>query len=229
MFLLLRLILAHFVADFLFQPDEVFAARKKSFHGASIHYFLIFFTLILFCLPYAAIFQVWLVIILATITHVIQDEIKLRYVIEKKFSFPVFLFDQFLHILFLAVVLLFDFSYHPPEISNKIIQVYNNNNFVILLIGYLISVFMGAYLWEAFKASWGEKFALSGPRRIKYGMIERLLITTAFINIFLLPLLLIPLIARGLLKPLKFSYGFIFNLVYAALIGSLLKNVFPLF
>ena len=36
MFLFLRLILGHFVGDFILQSDEVYAAKKKGFGGASI-------------------------------------------------------------------------------------------------------------------------------------------------------------------------------------------------
>lgn len=228
MALFLRLVLAHFVADFVLQPDEVFEARKKGFRGAAIHYVVVFFTFFVFALPYLKFWGCWLIIFLASITHAIQDELKLRYIVNKKLTFIIFIFDQIFHILFISFIFLFKFAAEKIPVVNKLTQVYSNDHFVVLGIAYIVSIFMGAYLKDAFKTAYLKNKQITNPIWVKYGMFERCLITTALANNYFLVVLAIPLLVR-ILTGRFFCLDFIFNLIYSSAIGLFLRNFLPIF
>jgi hypothetical protein len=235
MFLFLRLILAHLLGDFVIQPDELYRAKKKNFWGASIHYFVILLLLVIFSYPYLGYLGCWIVIIFATLMHIILDEIKLRVNFTPRLNFIIFILDQILHLVFLSPILYFAFAYTPPPSFAFIFEIYNNNSLIIFIIGYILSIFTGAHLWEVFTISYFRK--VLSPRDpslvkiyvIKYGMFERFIITTSFLGGFLPILLLIPLAFRTLSKNLFFSKEAIFNLFYASMIGFILRQNLPLF
>ena len=224
MFLFLRLILGHFVGDFILQSDEVYAAKKKGFGGASIHYFIIFITLLAFSSPYLDFLGCWAVVTAATLIHLVQDEIKIRVRVPSKLNFVFFIFDQILHIIFLSPILLFKFAYIPPSADSIGALIYSNDFLVILLIGYIVSVFGGAYLWEAFKISYSRKPFSFDNYLLKYGMFERFIITTSFLHLYFLTFLFIPLLFRFLSKRLSFSGEAIANFFYASLIGLFVRQ-----
>lgn len=230
MFLFLRLLAAHFVGDFFFQSDEVYSARKRGFRGATIHYTIVFFTFLLFALPYLKFIECWIVILFAVLTHIVQDEIKIRLFTSSKLNFFSFVIDQILHITFLSPILLFKFAYLPLlPADSVIVRIYNNNSLIIFVIGYILSVFTGAYLWEAFRKSYFKKPDLFNPYFIKYGMFERFIVTTSFLSRYSLVFLIIPLLFRFFSKRLSFSSDLVFNLIYASLIGIFLNQRLPLF
>ena len=229
MFLFLRLVLAHFVADFVLQTDEVYAEKTKDLYGAHIHYIIIFSTLVAFSIPYLDYSGCWFVIGLASLSHMIQDEIKIRHTVSKRMTFPAFLADQILHIAFLLPVFYFSFSRIVPEAKGIVSVVYNNNSFVIFSIGLIMSTLMGAYLWEAFRISYFDDPGPINPFRLKYGVFERLIITIAFLNFKYLLFLLIPLCFRLIKRSLNSYPAIIFNLLYASIIGLLLKDFLPIF
>ena len=157
MFLFLRLLLAHFIGDFFLQTKEVYKARRLGLWGASIHYLVVFLSLLAFSLPYLKYIGCWVAIIFATATHIVQDELKLK-TKSGRSSFIAFIIDQLLHIVFLSPILLFSFAYTPPGAHNTIAVLYNNTPLQLVLLGYIVSIFTGAYLWIAFTASYGKKY-----------------------------------------------------------------------
>ncbi|MFH1772135.1 MAG: DUF3307 domain-containing protein [Candidatus Omnitrophota bacterium] len=229
MFIFLRLVLAHFVADFILQPDEVYIRKKSGIHGARIHYFIIFATLTFFSMPYLKYPAIWLVIMIASFTHIVQDEIKLRYITSKKLNCFVFILDQIIHIVFLAPIFIFPFAEDSLHATNIFIVIYNNDSLIIFCIGYIVAIFMGAYLWEALKISYFKNQVLSNPAFIKYGMFERFVITTAFVNNIYIFFLVFPILFRLISKELRFSSDMVFNLFYASAIGLILRNFSPVF
>lgn len=235
MFLLLRLILAHLVADFVLQPDEIYTAKKKSLRGASIHYLIIFLAFLFFCYPYLKFSGCWLVITFAVFTHVVQDEIKLRKSSSAKTNFFAFIFDQTIHIACLCPVLFFKFAYSPVPYGTTFAVIYNNNSLVMLIIIYILSVLEGAYLWESFKFSYfkeprfRQNPVLFNTYVIKYGMFERFVITTSFLHPYFTAFLIIPFVFRMLSKRLGFSSDLVFNLLYASVLGLFLKRYLTLF
>lgn len=228
MFLFLRLLLAHFLGDTLFQPDEVYAIKTKGFRGTVIHTAIILLTLILFSLPYLKYGGTWLVLAAAGITHLVQDELKIRRFSGKKLNFIVFMLDQIFHIVFLSLIFLFKFAYTAPARQEGIYKLYNNNSLVIIAIGYVVIVFLAAYLWESFKSAYFKNPGIFNPYFIKYGMFERFIIVSAVLFSFL-PFLAIPVIPHILNKRLRFSSEFIYNLFFSVSAGLFLKQFLPIF
>jgi len=229
MFLFLRLILAHFIGDFVLQSDEVYEVKKEGLRGVCAHSAIVFLSFVVFSLPYLQYPATWLIIALAGITHIIQDEVKLRYVTIKKLSFPAFVLDQILHVGMLSPILLCGFAYGEPQGTSRLIEVYRNTSLIIFITGYIASMFMGAYLWESFKVSYFRSPEPLKSFGIKHGMFERLIITTSFLKFPYLVFLLVPVLFRLLAKKVSFSWGFLFNLIYAGAIGILLKQFLPVF
>jgi hypothetical protein len=234
MFLFLKLLLAHFVGDFVLQFDEVYKVKQRGFHGALIHYFIIILSFILFTIPFLGHWQVWLVIIVNSLVHIIQDEIKLRMSSSSKGSLVGFILDQLVHISFLCLILLFPFG-KPLLNASPLAQAYNNDYLTIFLIGYIVSVYAGAYFWESFRFSYFKQPALPNAAYIKYGMFERFVFTTAAVMTSVpkeaglwLFLFLVPLIFRASgRRNIKFGWDFGFNLIYAVIVGAILKNFIP--
>ena len=227
MFLFLRLILGHFVGDTVLQPDEVYELKKTGLLGVLVHALVILASLTIFAIPYLKYPATWFVLIFAGVTHWVQDEIKLRHVQAKRANFIVFVVDQLIHILFLTPILLFEFAYKPIESSSPVIQLYNSNSLVIVAIGYTITIFLAAYMWEAFKFSYYKTPVLFNSFFIKYGMFERLLLLSGVL-FSLWPLILIPLILRVVVKKLRFSSDLAFNLIISVPMGLFLKGFLPL-
>lgn len=224
MHLFLRLLLAHLTADFLLQAGPVYTAKKEGFPGGVLHYLIVFFSFLLFSLPYLSFFGCWVVIVIATLGHIALDEIKVMAITCQKNELIVFAADQLLHVAFLLPVFLFGFSYSVPALAGIVGKVYNSSLLLVFACGYIASTMVGLHIWEAIKNSylWGTEINSASQ---KYGLMERALITTAFLNAYLLALLLIPLFVRALSKKTKFAPDFIFNLSFSTLIGLLLRQV----
>ncbi|MCP4652997.1 MAG: DUF3307 domain-containing protein [Candidatus Omnitrophica bacterium] len=228
MFLFLRLLLAHFIGDTILQPDEVYRIKKSGFSGTVIHVCIIFATLFLFSFPFIKHPGMWFVLVFAGLTHLIQDEMKIRKFLNQKLNFVIFVLDQCLHVACLLPVFLFKFADEAPLLEGMIAQIYANDSLIIFSTGMIVSVFLGAYLWEAFKISYFKNPVLFKSYRIKYGMFERLIfsVSVLFSAWIFLP---VPFVFRVINKRLGYSGSLIFNIIYASLIGLFLRQILPIF
>jgi len=148
MFLLYRLLLAHIIADFPLQTKQIFKVKMNTQWGVLLHTLIVLIFSILFAFPYLENLRVIIIIIIIFATHTIIDKIKLEY--SKKNAnqdIKVFLLDQFLHISIIAA-LSFNFEKIYLLISpfdnaflNYLIQLYNNDIFIVSLIGYIATIF----------------------------------------------------------------------------------------
>jgi len=223
MFLFIRLLLGHIAADFLFQTDEIYTLKKKELFGIVLHASIVFFSLLCFSIPYLQFREMWALILVASVTHGIQDKIKLK-ISQSKFDYLIFIADQLLHLAVLLPVLLFGFSSsaHAPEARNLIVKIYNNSNYMLILGGYILSVYAGKSFWLVLQTSFS--FKTEGDKSFAlYGMFERFIITTSLLKPHFLVFLVVPLIARFVLKKYKFGMDLIFNFLFASLFGLLLR------
>jgi len=228
MFLFIRLLLAHFIGDTVLQPDEVYAIKKNNFGGVVVHAVIIFCTLVIFSWPFLAHPEIWILIGFASITHMVQDEIKMRRHYPKDKNFILFMVDQFLHILFLTPVFMMEFSSQPARGSGFWMTFYDNTKLMLFAMGFVVTVFLGAYLWESYKSSYFKKPKLFDPYRIKYGMFERALVLVAFAFSawWFLP---IPLVFRFFYKRTHFTWSLVFNVVSGVATGLILRGLLPIF
>ncbi len=143
--------------------------------------------------------------------HPFQDSFKLS--TDLKYSFWTYLLDQVTHIALIAcIVFLSGIKNLPPpkESSNLLITIYNSDTVIIYLIAMIFATYNGYFLIRCFKASF-----LGDPGKYNifekwYGMLERLLIVTAFFyGRFLLFLIPFILLARPLVSLLDKGERFI--------------------
>jgi hypothetical protein len=228
MFLFIRLLLAHFIGDTVLQPDEVYAIKQNRFAGVVVHAVIIFLSLVAFSWPYLTHSEIWILIGFASITHMVQDEIKMRRVYPKDKNLILFVVDQFLHILFLTPVFMMEFSNQPPRSVGFWIDLYKNDSLMLFAMGFVVTVFLGAYFWESYKIAYFKNAKLFDPYRIKYGMFERALILIAF-TFSVWWFLPIPVVFRLLYKRTHFTWSLIFNLITGVAAGLILKGLLPIF
>ena len=148
MFLFYRLLLAHIIADFPLQTKQIFKVKMNTEWGVLLHTLIVLIFSILFAFPYLEAPKVIIILWVIFLSHTVIDKIKLDY--SKKNAnqdIKIFLLDQFLHISIIAA-LSFNFEKIYLLISpfnnaflNYLIHLYNNDIFIISLIGYIASVF----------------------------------------------------------------------------------------
>jgi hypothetical protein len=143
-----RLLLAHLVADFPLQTNQIFKVKTNTEWGVLIHTLIVLIFSILFTFPYLEDPKVIIILLVIFLSHTVIDKLKMEYSNKtKNQSIRILLFDQALHLAIIAV-LTFNFtesyllsSPFNSVFLNYLIDVYNNDIFIISLIGYIASVF----------------------------------------------------------------------------------------
>ena len=148
MYLFYRLLLAHLVADFPLQTKQIFKVKMNTEWGVLIHTLIVLIFSILFAFPFLEAPKFIIILWVIFLSHTMIDKIKLDY--SKKNvnqDIKIFLLDQFLHIAIIAA-LSFNFDKIYSLISpfnnaflNYLIHLYNNDIFIISLIGYIATIF----------------------------------------------------------------------------------------
>ncbi len=153
MFLFYRLLLAHIIADFPLQTNQIFKIKTNTEWGVLIHTLIVLIFSILFAFPYLEDPKVIIVLLVIFLSHTLIDKLKMEYSKKiKNQSIRILLLDQALHIAIIAI-LTFDFTESYLLISpfnslfiNYLIDIYNNDIFIVSLIGYIASVFFIPFL-----------------------------------------------------------------------------------
>lgn len=148
MFLFYRLLLAHIIADFPLQTSQIFKIKTNTEWGILIHTLIVLIFSIFFAFPYLDNPKVIIILLVIFLSHTVIDKLKMRYSKKtKNQSIRILLLDQALHIAIIAI-LTFNFTESYLLISpfnsaflNYLIDIYNNDIFIISLIGYIASIF----------------------------------------------------------------------------------------
>lgn len=176
MIVLIKLIIAHFIGDFLLQPkswvkekENKKAASIKLYIHVLIHGFLIIFLL--------WNFDYWLLVLLLMISHGIIDIIKI-YAQSEKNKTAWFLIDQGLHI---ASILVLWILYFKPEYDWT--AWYNNPIVWIYLLALLFITIVSGIMMQVLMSRWSKSLQESHEQSLnnagKYiGILERLFIFT---------------------------------------------------
>src|SRR4030066_178869 len=149
MFLFYRLLLAHIIADFPLQTKQIFKVKMNTEWGVLIHTLIVLIFSILFAFPYLEAPKFIVILWAIFLTHTNIDKLKMEY--SKKKANPdikIFFLDQFLHISIIAA-LSFNFDKIYLLISpfnnvflNYLIDIYNNDIFIVILICFVIISFV---------------------------------------------------------------------------------------
>jgi len=173
--ILLRLLVAHLIGDFILQPKDWVEKRNenvlKSFH---IYVHCIIHGILAYVLLFN--FSSFAIPVIITISHFFIDFIKIRFIKEKKFSF---IFDQVLHISVIIIIWV--------VASNQCNQIYNNISLNLInvhiwmiLLAYLLVLKPTSLLIFEFTKKWESEIKVESlvdaGRWIGY--LERILILT---------------------------------------------------
>jgi len=134
--LLLRILIAHFLSDFIFQPNSFVKNKEKK--GLKSPYFYIHI-LITFITVYVLLWNwnMWCIAVIVTGAHFALDIIKCQI---KKQNIWIFLLDQFLHIVIIILVWLV-FTKQFAQFAEVLFNILKNNKFMWILLAYVFITF----------------------------------------------------------------------------------------
>jgi hypothetical protein len=171
--LLIKLVLAHIIGDFLFQPDSWIEDKKKNKIKSKYLYYHIGIHLI--ALLAVLQFKLIAATIFIVITHFIIDLIKI-YVSNDKNARLLFIGDQIIHILIILGVV-----YYYAPFTFDLEQIYSPH--VLLFVTFIIFVtYVFSVLIKQLIAPWdaeinNDKKSIDGAGKY-IGILERLLVFT---------------------------------------------------
>ena len=173
--LLLRLLIAHLLGDFLFQRKSWIIERQKS-HWMAGSLYLHVFVIGLLTYLFSGIYNSFWIPMALMFSHFLTDLWK-SYRVDNILTF---MLDQFIH---LVVIIFAWYFYVSPEIyfNNIFLGVLGNQNNLIVIIAYIFIIWPSGFMIAKFTKSWqdqiGTRKGLADAGRW-IGILERILILT---------------------------------------------------
>lgn len=130
--LLLRLLVAHLLTDFIFQPKSWIKDREEK-QGKSIKLYLHVLVTTIFAYIFSGQYNNWVIPLVIFVSHLIIDYIKSK---VNKDNFNYFIADQLAHLL-VIVLLSVSFSWNCKAVLSFANDTFGNYKFWILAAGYL--------------------------------------------------------------------------------------------
>ncbi|MFN2135341.1 MAG: DUF3307 domain-containing protein [Candidatus Promineifilaceae bacterium] len=188
--MILAMILAHLVGDFILQTDRIAAWKSQTLKGVFIHGLIVFAVTAAFALPFPPFW--WEGVIFISIAHTVIDGAQF---LRRPHLTPVvrFFLDQFLHFMVIFAALGFG-GYlagveKPTELSQlQVSLLYAVGYAFVTMPTWVLLKFVGYWLLERSAPVFPDAFN-------KYaGIVERILIVTFVLTgqFLLVPLLAIP-------------------------------------
>lgn len=151
MYLTLHLLLAHFLADYTFQPFSMVRLKYKSFLGILLHTFVHLVVITILCIPFLDDIRVIWGIGIIFVTHNIIDYSKIT--CEKKFPkwnrFALYAADQILHFIVIFSVALILIGKTEPFLTGWWYKYYSDKSVVsFFLILTLVTYFYDVTRWS---------------------------------------------------------------------------------
>jgi hypothetical protein len=174
---LIKLILAHLLTDFVFQPTSWIESRNKK-HFRSVHLYIHGLVTALVALLFIGL-QYWLVVLTILITHILIDGWKSYQPNETKY----FLIDQCLHLIVILACWYFVFLY--PEDIVAAWEVITAKDSLIMITAYVFVSFPAGILIGQLTRKWREQIvdaSALGNAGKWIGIIERIIILTLVFN-----------------------------------------------
>ena len=177
--ILIQLLLAHILTDFVLQPTS-WIHHKRKYKGAS--YLLILHSLLagILSLLFLQSWELWYVAAFISITHYLIDWWKLS---KEKDNLTYFLLDQLFHILIVLIAWLY-ISNGFPLVIPAFKYLLNSPAFLGVISAYLIVIFPAGYLIGKATQRWQNEIEESYQKNSleaagKYiGIFERILVLT---------------------------------------------------
>lgn len=234
MFLFLKLILAHLIADFILQFEELYQLKVRSFLGQLLHALIQGIVSLVLLFPYLNEPTIWIFAGGLVLIHLAQDLIK--YSFTKKIpanTFLYFMADQICHVLVISSIFLLPISREIRGFPNSPLldMFYRTNDWTIGLIFFITLTFAGSYILNAFSKSYlkghSPLYLISAPEMI-HAILERSL--AAWILLLSASpwmILLVPCagIFRLPFKPLRDLKAFLLSMIYAVTVTLLFRKI----
>lgn len=180
--LLLKILVAHFLSDFIFQPTKwAIDKDKNGFKSWHIYIHVIITAATLFIILWDL--KLWSLILIISLLHFIIDLIKSSI---KRTNIWIFISDQFLHLLVVITVWLV-YTDQCDKFFELFCSFINNSKFWWLLLAYILLTIPTSVLIGKMTNKWSNE--LTGSNQTKglenagkwIGTIERVLIFTFII------------------------------------------------
>lgn len=231
MLVLLKLFLAHLIADFILQFEELFQLKLKSRWGHLLHAFCHLAVSLLFLFPYWKEPSILIFVVVSSFVHYFQDIFKYRFMGNKKYFFLIFMADQIVHFLVISTVLFVPASQKILGIPGHPVldALYTEPGWTLFWIAFVGATFAGSFTFHSFGKSYlkdqrPDHFITSFE--IFHGLLERGVLLGLFL-FFDQPFLLIlsPLVGlpRFFFKPVKNSVDFLLSFVYGSSLGVIFR------
>lgn len=233
MFLFLKLILAHLIADFILQFEELYRLKVRSFLGQFSHALTHGLVSLALLYPYLNAPQIWLFVAGIVLVHLAQDLIK--YSATKKTpanTFIYFMTDQLCHVLVISTIFLFPVSHEIRGFpaSSLLDMFYRTNVWTFDAIFFITLTFTGSYVLNAFVKSYlkghSPLYLISSPE-ITHAILERSLVAWILLSgASPWTILLIPCVGvlRLPSKTLRDLTAFLLSMNYAVLITLIFQK-----
>ena len=175
--ILIRLLISHFLGDFLLQSNK-WVKHKSKYKIASKYLYL--HVMIHGVLAYILVGQ-WTNFLLPIIVMILHYLIDLLKIYQKK-TITWFLMDQLLHIL--SLFFLWMFFYNQQEaVLNQIVLLTNSLQFWLIILGYIFILNPAAIIIYHLTKKWQDELGKTDEKSLKnagkwIGILERTLILT---------------------------------------------------
>lgn len=183
--LILQLLFAHFLGDFVFQTNAIFAHKYKSWVGTLEHALIVALCTMFALMPYWGDARAWMILAIILVTHFAQDVLKVEY--DKRYNkshetWP-FYMDQMGHIALIMAC-----AWFFPELKQMPMPTwFYGSYFSPVVMSYLNGVVLLTYAYDVllyqYKVQAGHKKAFQ-PNYPEMGI--RVLTYSIFTLIFLL-------------------------------------------
>jgi len=230
--LFLKLCLAHLIADFVLQFEELYQLKVRHPFGHVLHVMIHWIVSVALAFPFLNRPSVWLFITLLTAVHYGQDRAKYdgrtRW---PRYEFPIFMADQLLHFLWIALVLFLPASRQPVALLSPpwLDLLYRAPEITLGAMAWITATFAGAYILNCMRLNYlpqsrADHFITSFE--MGHALIER----TFVAGIFLLapPAAMLASPGLGLLRlfsaRLRNRTDFILSFVFAAAVGLFFRR-----
>ena len=176
--ILIRLIAAHAIADFILQPTSWVKERKRKKIRSKYLYLHTLITAVLTWLAFGAWFPVWVPLVIAS-THFVLDLAK-SYL--KKDNLTTFLVDQGLHILIITICWLI-YTQQFSLLFSNLSSLSNNNEMWVIVTAYILVTIPSSVLIMKLTSQWESMVIREKQDSLKdagkwIGILERVLVLT---------------------------------------------------
>ena len=177
--ILLQLLLAHIITDFVFQPTK-WVTHKRNHKSKSKYLYLHAFIAGLLTFIFLMRLEWWYIALFIAFTHFFIDLWKLQF---NRDTLKIFLSDQFFHLFAILIAWLYLTSNHT-NIGTFFIEVFSSEAILATIIGYLLIIFPAGFLIGKATKRWQNeveddlrKNSLDAAGRY-IGIFERILVLT---------------------------------------------------